>query len=727
MTKNKILLLMMVLSLLILLPKTLSVSISAKITNTSQIKINNEPPYFFQNVKLNPDSISFIIKKDCSNVTRTAQVKLSLSNFKGILTDVSKMNVNGSDVTNLFKKISTKWQRNFTNIELPCGMAYQIEIFYSKNELPVYNITFGETSSSLEVIVNTDITIDNGFGWWVINKDGGNPTSWYNLGYKYMYEGNLWEWTTDTEVGDASIFASSTVNVQCFANGNHSSFSNPVMTRVYCLKNGGTSTKDFTFYSNSNATDVRTFINVGLNWRVGAQVTASGTWSNQCYGSATNSSPASFGSLVKTYCGFWELSAGAKGSVALMWKRNYTSYDNNFLSQSVPPFNFIIGQNASGTNKLQSGTQEYVRYMITGYDSSSASNQWAYIQKENSKFEDTPTIKNITGGCYNNYLINNNPVGSSDVFVCNPSSNNLDAEITPNGNTTKIWFDIQNFTSTDIFIYNSTAIIPPQPTDLWLRLKNYSGDWYYYNTTRPFLGCSGNYNNTKVNTGWTCNNSGVQDYGINKRLFLYLPVDSGTLINVSIRDQEMTTTTTTSTTTTTPTTSTTIYIQCASFENCNDCIANYPTCSWCEKPIGSSCMDICNGETCILGSCFDLGCPTTTTTAITTTAVTTTTARITTPTTTTTTLPIGNFSIPIGCCPISTFYCSDENTLMQYWNYTNNDSWYTSSAFKYCHYGCDNKTFDCNPSPYSVNLNFLVIFGALAFIILIIIVIKQKK
>ena len=64
-------------------------------------------------------------------------------------------------------------------------------------------------------------------------------------------------------------------------------------------------------------------------------------------------------------------------------------------------------------------------------------------------------------------------------------------------------------------------------------------------------------------------------------------------------------------------------------------------------------------------------------------------------TSTTTTVPIGNDSIPSGCCPISSFFCSDNTTLEEYWNYTDmNGTWHTASAFRYCPYGCD---YTANP------------------------------
>jgi hypothetical protein len=47
---------------------------------------------------------------------------------------------------------------------------------------------------------------------------------------------------------------------------------------------------------------------------------------------------------------------------------------------------------------------------------------------------------------------------------------------------------------------------------------------------------------------------------------------------------------------------------------------------------------------------------------------------------------------------------------MQYWNYTNNESWYTSSAFKNCPYGCvDNACREAPITEYGIYFIVIII------------------
>jgi hypothetical protein len=75
--------------------------------------------------------------------------------------------------------------------------------------------------------------------------------------------------------------------------------------------------------------------------------------------------------------------------------------------------------------------------------------------------------------------------------------------------------------------------------------------------------------------------------------------------------------------------------------------------------------------------------------------------------------------------------CTNNVTLRKSLNYTNCNSTScdtgNSTFYKNCEFGCDNVTQSCKPSSYSVNLNFLFIFGGLVFIILMMIILKKSK
>ena len=58
-----------------------------------------------------------------------------------------------------------------------------------------------------------------------------------------------------------------------------------------------------------------------------------------------------------------------------------------------------------------------------------------------------------------------------------------------------------------------------------------------------------------------------------------------------------------------------------------------------------------------------------------------------------------------GCCPISTFFCVDNDTLVQKW-FVNNQ---TTLAYQYCFYGCDNKTMVCAPVKYQQDIIIILI------------------
>lgn len=75
--------------------------------------------------------------------------------------------------------------------------------------------------------------------------------------------------------------------------------------------------------------------------------------------------------------------------------------------------------------------------------------------------------------------------------------------------------------------------------------------------------------------------------------------------------------------------------------------------------------------------------------------------------------------------------CINNITLQRSLNYTNCNSTVcdvgNSTFYKNCEFGCDNVTQTCKPSPSNVNLSFLIIFGGMAFIIIIILIIKKLK
>lgn len=71
-------------------------------------------------------------------------------------------------------------------------------------------------------------------------------------------------------------------------------------------------------------------------------------------------------------------------------------------------------------------------------------------------------------------------------------------------------------------------------------------------------------------------------------------------------------------------------------------------------------------------------------------------------------LPNATFNITESCCPISQYYCTDNETLVQLWNTSEGVSW----AVAECNYGCDNATSACSPAPYEANLwTLAVIIG----------------
>lgn len=57
-------------------------------------------------------------------------------------------------------------------------------------------------------------------------------------------------------------------------------------------------------------------------------------------------------------------------------------------------------------------------------------------------------------------------------------------------------------------------------------------------------------------------------------------------------------------------------------------------------------------------------------------------------------------NISTACCPISTLYCYDNNTLIQAWLVNNVSSY----AYETCFNGCDNQTMMCSPPAYESNL-----------------------
>lgn len=68
-------------------------------------------------------------------------------------------------------------------------------------------------------------------------------------------------------------------------------------------------------------------------------------------------------------------------------------------------------------------------------------------------------------------------------------------------------------------------------------------------------------------------------------------------------------------------------------------------------------------------------------------------------------LPNATFNITDSCCPISQYYCTNNETLVQLWNTSEGVSW----AVAECAYGCDNVTSSCSPAPYEANIWTLAI------------------
>lgn len=79
-------------------------------------------------------------------------------------------------------------------------------------------------------------------------------------------------------------------------------------------------------------------------------------------------------------------------------------------------------------------------------------------------------------------------------------------------------------------------------------------------------------------------------------------------------------------------------------------------------------------------------------------------------------LPNATFNITDSCCPISQYYCTDNETLVQLWNTSEGVSW----AVAECNYGCDNATSACSPAPYEANLwTLAIIIGIIVGIALL--------
>lgn len=79
-------------------------------------------------------------------------------------------------------------------------------------------------------------------------------------------------------------------------------------------------------------------------------------------------------------------------------------------------------------------------------------------------------------------------------------------------------------------------------------------------------------------------------------------------------------------------------------------------------------------------------------------------------------LPNATFNITDSCCPISQYYCTDNETLVQLWNTSEGVSW----AVAECNYGCDNATSSCAPAPFEANLwTLAIIIGIIVGIALL--------
>lgn len=76
-------------------------------------------------------------------------------------------------------------------------------------------------------------------------------------------------------------------------------------------------------------------------------------------------------------------------------------------------------------------------------------------------------------------------------------------------------------------------------------------------------------------------------------------------------------------------------------------------------------------------------------------------------------LPNATFNISATCCPISSLYCTNNETLIQLWNTSEGIAW----ASEDCPYGCDNATSACAPAPYAQNLiNILLVVTVILII-----------
>ena len=75
--------------------------------------------------------------------------------------------------------------------------------------------------------------------------------------------------------------------------------------------------------------------------------------------------------------------------------------------------------------------------------------------------------------------------------------------------------------------------------------------------------------------------------------------------------------------------------------------------------------------------------------------------------------------------------CDDNETLRKTMTFqaceSSNCTTYNFTQLLNCKFGCDNiSTHQCNPSPYSWNLNFLIIFGVILIALIFLFIIKRK-
>jgi hypothetical protein len=373
---------------------------------------------------------------------------------------------------------------------------------------------WGYNSSSVTISGASPVVVNNGEFSMTLLK--GTVSYWYDIyGMDWVTTEKAYEWDLRTSTYNGGSWFSSSVASTCYYDGTNTSFVTPVMSTVTCTRDDGAAVQEYTFYSGSNMTDI--YLKAGsIDYMVGAQ-TFHPTLTWQDGDDATNISNGA-GNIntgtASTYIGGWDSSDTYHPTLAILWHYDAAVGKLEEVNlQALGSESYI--NNCRGASGIYGCTGNDIGWQTRmGFtDASKGINPISSIQKEWSKFNSAATITNTTGGCVNYYDHGGTTSGSGDVFKCFPASNVLKFTVTPNANITRIWLDVDSFTSNDIYLYKNTV--------LQAHITNVSGGWNYSGT-----GCG---SDVSINSG-VCNTTGVWDVGTGKRFFAVMDVSGATTI-----------------------------------------------------------------------------------------------------------------------------------------------------------------------------------------------------